>query len=138
MSHSYTSADVIRRREEELASYQSSINRSQLIARGDGSSFEALKQQVRDFLETSKDKKNQALDLEVFEEIAGIDGKIRQRIRLPAESQERIAILNRGQEKSFEIILNLMENPQESISYYEANKKIIEDELKELKKLEVR
>lgn len=128
MPHKYTTEDVIRRYEEEIASCNSSINRAHLIGRGDSSSFEALKQQVKDFMETARDKKDEAMDLLVFDD----------KNRLPSDSQVHIAQICRGQEKAFSIILDLMENPQASISYYENQKKQVEEELTRIKRIEVR
>lgn len=128
MPHKYTTEDVIRRYEEELASCDASINRSRTISRGDSTSFEALKQQVRDFLDTARDKKNEAMDMLVFDD----------KNRLPSDSQVHIAQICRGQEKAFEIILDLMENPQASINYYENQKKRVEEELKRIRQVELR
>ena len=129
MPHKYTKEDTIRRLEEELATIELSIRRSKTISVGDRGSFEALKEQVKDFMETARDKKNNALD---FLETG--DGKN----YLGGEYQQKLAYICRGQEKAFEIILDLMDNPQSSVGYYENHKKIVEEDLKRYRSYEVR
>lgn len=129
MPHKIISPDVLRRYEEELSSIATSINRARTIGRGDKDSFSALKDQVRDFLETARDKKNEALDFLVFDDKTG---------RIPADTQAGIAQICRGQEKAFEIVLDLMENPTASISFYENQKTQVEEELKRVKQIELR
>lgn len=129
MPHKYTTADVLRRYDEELSSINTSIQRARTIGRGDKDSFQALKEQLHDFLETARDKKNEALDMLVFDEKVG---------RLAADSQAAIAQICRGQEKAFEIALDLMENPNASINYYEIQKKQVEEEMKRMQQVELR
>lgn len=129
MPHKVISPNVLRRYEEELSSINTSISRAKTIGRGDKDSFSALKEQLRDFLETARDKKNEAMDMLVSDDKTG---------RLPADSQDNISKICRGQEKAFEIILDLMENPTASVSYYENQKKQVEEELKRMQQIELR
>lgn len=129
MPHKYTREDTIRRSEAEIASYEASIRLARTISLGGNDGFNALKEMVRSFMENARDKKNNALDFLARTE----DEKL-----FPGETQEKIAILCRGQEKAFEIILDLMENPQVSVPYYENEKKDAEERLKRYKSYEQR
>lgn len=129
MPHKYTREDTVRRLESELATIELSIRRSKSISVGDSDSFQALKDQIRDFMETAREKKNNALD---FLERDGANNLF------SGEMQQKLAYICRGQEKAFEIMLDLIENPNSSISYYEEQRKMVEEDLKRYKSYEQR
>jgi hypothetical protein len=129
MPHKYRTDKALNELKDELATCEASIYRIQQIARGDREGFEALKAQIKDFLETAGSKKDNALDM------LEVDSK---GIQYPSEMQQKIAWLCRGQEKAFKIILDMVENSNQAISYYEAQKEIIRADIDKIKGMDVR
>jgi hypothetical protein len=129
MPHKYRTEKALSDLQDELSTCESSIYRIQQISRGDREGFEALKAQIKDFLETAKNKKDNALDM------LEVDSK---GIQYPADMQQKITYLCRGQEKAFEIILDMIENSSRSISYYEGQKSLIRADIEKLKAMDVR
>lgn len=126
MPHKFTNIRTVQNIEDEIRSCDSSINRIKAISGGD---LESLKAQIKDFSENASEKKDNALDL------LEMDGRGN---LFPPHMQEKIAWLNRGQEKAFKIVLSLLEGPQDSISYYESQRKQALMDLEELKSYEIR
>lgn len=136
MPHKVVSKNTIQDKEGEIAAYNLSIQSAHTIARGGNDGFEALKVQVKEFLESIRQRKNECLDgLVTYTEFE--NGKEAKRI-FSVEHQDAFAKINRGQEKAFETVLDLMENPARSIRYYESEKLALQQELEELKKYELR
>jgi hypothetical protein len=129
LPHKYTYEGVIRRLEEELATCNLSINRIKSISRQDREGFEALREQLRDFMETAKAKKDNSLDLLEFDSKG---------TPYPPHLQEKISYLCRGQEKMAGTILHIIEKSHEAISFYEQEKQRIEDDMKKYRAYEQR
>lgn len=126
MPHKYVKADTLTALRQDLKVFESSINRIRAISSG---SLEDLKEQVKDLSKTACEKKDNALDL------LEIDGKGNM---FPPHMQEKIAWLNRGQEKAFNIVLDMIENPQGSIKFYEELKNQTIKDIETLESYEVR
>ena len=129
MPYKYTTENTIRRLEEELSVINQSIGRAKMISIGDKEGFDVLREQIKDFMITARDKKNNALDFLERDQSKNF---------FSSDMQQKLAYICRGQEKAFEIILDLMENPQSSISFYEQERTMIEEDLKKYKSYEQR
>lgn len=126
MPHRYTKEDTIKRLEDDIKTCDSSIRRMQEISTGN---LDSLKSQIKDFLETAKEKKNNALDLMELNSKGDM---------YPAGIQEKAAHLARGQEKAFEIVLDMLENPSHSIDFYENDRKRLIEDLEKYRSYELR
>lgn len=129
MPHKYVTPELIKNLEAEIATCDKSIERVRRIKQGGTESLKELALQVRDFMETARDKKDQALDL-MMNNGAGV----------PADPklQEKAALICRGQEKAFQIVLNMLENPDEAVAYYKTEKEQFEKELAKYRTFEQR
>jgi len=127
--HKYVTDQLIKNLEEEIRTCDSSISRIRNISRGGPDAFKELSGQIKDFLETARNKKDQALDLLMLNGTGNI---------VDAGIQEKAALLCRGQEKAFEIILDMMENPNRAADYYRKQKEEYEKELAKYRTFEQR
>lgn len=129
MPHKYVAPETIKNLEMEIAFFDASIQRLRNIKSGGNEGMKELVIQIRDLMETARNKKDTALDL-MMNNGAGV----------PADPriQEKSALICRGQEKAFEIVLEMMENPDEAIRYYQAQKELVGGEITRLKTFEQR
>lgn len=129
MPHKYTTEETMKRLNNELISCESSIKRANSIARGDKEGFESLKEQLRDLRDTAKDKKDESIDFNLSDSAGRL---------FSPDVQKNMVLICRGQEKAFDIILDLIENSLNSISFYENEIQRIKSEIQTFKKYEVR
>lgn len=120
MPHKYVTPELIKNLELEIGACDVSIKRIRSIKSGGTDGLKELGLQVKDLMETARDKKDQALDL-MMNNGAGV----------PADPklQEKAALICRGQEKAFQIVLNMLENPDEAVFYYKSQKEQFEKEI---------
>lgn len=129
MPHRYVSESTIKRLEDEISNSRVFSNRIRTIAEQGREGYAALAQQIEDFMLTARDKKNNALDSMEKDNTGNY---------LPPDLQQKIAYLCRGQEKAFEIMLDMLKNPKRSLEYYEEEEKFLQDRIDRLKKHELR
>lgn len=129
MAHKYVTPELIKNLEQEIAACQISIDRIRVISRGGKEAVAEMAIQIREFAETAKDKKNQALDMGMQD----TSGRF-----LDPVLQERAAIFCRGQEKAFGIVLEMLENPTQALEYYAIQKAQAEKDLAKYKTFEQR
>lgn len=129
MPHKYITPQVLQNIEQEISVCNSSIERIKVISRGGKEALKELASQVKDFLDTAREKKNQALDgMMAMENGNLVDPAI----------QDKAAQLCRGQEKAFEIVLDMIENPDRAVQYYVSQKERFEKELARYRTFEQR
>lgn len=129
MSHKYVKASLIKDIEEEIRSCAVSVDRIRSIGRGGEGGMRELVEQIKILRESAMDKKNMAMDLMMTNGAGNV---------LDVRLQEKSALLCRGQEKAFDIILQLMENPDEAIRFYTDRKSELEADLLNYRKYEER
>jgi hypothetical protein len=127
--HRYVTGKEIANLEQEIITCGSSIQRIRTIKSGGSDGMKELAAQIRDLMETAKDKKDMALDLMMGPE----NGP-----RLDPRAQEKLALICRGQEKAFQIVLDMLENPDSALHYYENQKLEFEKELAKYRAFERR
>lgn len=127
MPHKNVPKEIIESLQAEIKTSDISISRIKTISRGGSEAIKELVAQVSDFLMSAKEKKDQCLDMTM-----GTDrGTL-----LDAEIQARSALICRGQEKAFEIVLKMIENPEEALVFYMAQKDRAEKDLEQYRKIQ--
>jgi len=138
--HKYVKEETINRINEKMAVLSSEINRIRSISRKDKDGVEVLLERLKKLVEISRKNKDTALD--------GLmeDGKPRlmadgSRIAAPlyeSRIQERMSLIFRGEEKAFEEVISMLENPEEAVSHLVAERDELSQHLEYLKKMELR
>lgn len=121
MPHKYVTADVIERLEREINEAKSSIDRIKLFSRFDKDSWKVFSEQISDFVTAARTRKDMALD----GALTNTRGDI-----LPAEIQARAALVCRGQEKAFEIVMEMLTDPNKAVSFYNDTIQQAQEDLK--------
>lgn len=129
MSHKYVTQDQIEALQAEIRGCEESVARIRRIGSLASDTKGELVRQLKSFLKDAQDKKDMSLDLMLQTGSGNI---------LPADIQEKTAILNRGQEKAFQLILDMIESPELAIQHYESEVEFLKGELKRKQMMEQR
>ncbi len=140
MPHKYVSKEVLERLRGDIANKAAEINSIKKITRGDKEGFDALLSRIKLLLESSKAKKDTAMDglMEDGRPRSTVDGGWMPAPLIESRVQERMALIFRGEEKAFEAVLEMLTDSDNAVKYLNEEKTHLEGELARFEKMEVR
>lgn len=140
MPHRYVTKEVLDRLREEIAKQDVQISKIRSIARKDRDGIEVFLDRVRQLFQSARQKRDSATDMlmEDGRPRQGPNGEYIAPPLLDATIQEKMALIFRGEEKAFEAVLQMFDNPDQAVDIFVEEKNALQLKLKEYEKLEIR